>query len=464
MEPAFIQETEHSSSRMIILSMLQDVELIPKTSGDEGTNSTNGTNNANSANSTAGDGESGNGASDETAARKARIAALTNTTADKITFRSELNDQSNLDVWEYVTSYTGSGPDWSWLLGNLDAYDDDGNEYTYYVVETAPDESLYEIGYNDNGLKDSDEKDTITIRNTQKTGSVKVTKTFAGLAPEQLPSGFKITAAYTENGESKTVELTAESEGVTGNGTTEPYRWTIDNLVIGTVVTFTESGYDVPGYNVVTTPAADESGAVSTSATAAQTPGTASFINTYTQVAKVTLDILKIEKDNPGRKLPGATFTLREINSEITGHEPTYKTENDPGISRTTGDQASGHEGETAFEDLETGYYEIRETGIPDGYVITGDAAFYIRVYDGNAELIKVNDTGDRWDVISSIGNFEFGAAGTDGRENALVTVSNEPGAALPSTGGPGTNLLYLLGIMLTAFAGGGLMWKRRRS
>ena len=127
---------------MIILSMLQDVELIPKTSGDEGTNSTNGTNNANSANSTASDGESGNGASDETAARKARIAALTNTTADQITFRSELNDQSNLDVWEFVTFYTGSGTDWSWLLKNLDAYDDDGNEYTYYVVETAPDESL----------------------------------------------------------------------------------------------------------------------------------------------------------------------------------------------------------------------------------------------------------------------------------------------------------------------------------
>ena len=34
---------------------------------------------------------------------------------------------------------------------------------------------------------------------------------------------------------------------------------------------------------------------------------------------------------------------------------------------------------------------------------------------------------------------------------------------ALPNTGGPGTNMLYLLGIMLTGLAGAGLVMKRRR-
>ena len=46
---------------------------------------------------------------------------------------------------------------------------------------------------------------------------------------------------------------------------------------------------------------------------------------------------------------------------------------------------------------------------------------------------------------------------------NKAFTVRNTPGAALPNTGGPGTNQIYLLGIMLTGIAGMGLvMWKKR--
>ena len=407
----------------------------------------------------AGDGEpADNGqtrAGDENSERKRRIAALMNTTEDQILFRSEIGEQSNVDVWEYVTQSTGSGTDWHWVLENLDVYDDDGNEYTYYVVETSPDESLYEITYDSNGIKDSDEEDTITIKNKQEVGAVEVTKTFAGLPAAKLPGGFKITATYTEKGEQKTVELTSSTEGVTGNGTTEPYKWTIGNLPIGTVVTFTESGYDVPGYTVVTNPAADGNNVVTTTASAAETPGQASFVNTYT--LKPTLEILKIEKDNPGRKLPDATFTLREINSEITAHEPTYKDPDDSGITATTDDQ-----GEASFDSLEAGYYEIRETGIPDGYVITGDAAVYIRVANGTIEMLKVNEDGNGWDVVGSIGNFEFAAA--SGTDNAKMTVSNVPGAVLPESGGPGTRIFTILGSMLIVAATGALLLGRRRS
>ena len=177
-------------------------------------------------------------------------------------------------------------------------------------------------------------------------------------------------------------------------------------------------------------------------------------MNTYLQ--NVTLDILKIEKDKPNKKLPGATFTLREINSEITASEPSYKDPDDPGTTATTDGQ-----GKTSFENIEPGYYEIKETGVPAGYVITGDAASYIRVANGSVEMIKVNATGDGWETVSSIGNFEFTAA--SGTENAKVTVSNEPGAELPSTGGPGTNMIYLLGITMIGLASAGFVMKRRR-
>ena len=42
-------------------------------------------------------------------------------------------------------------------------------------------------------------------------------------------------------------------------------------------------------------------------------------------------------------------------------------------------------------------------------------------------------------------------------------TIGNTPGAALPSTGGPGTNLLYLLGGLLITFAGAGFILLQRK-
>ena len=107
-------------------------------------------------------------------------------------------------------------------------------------------------------------------------------------------------------------------------------------------------------------------------------------------------------------------------------------------------------------------FFTIRETGVPDCYVITGDAACYIRIAGGSAEFIKVNDAGDGWDVISSAGNFEFAAAGAGGAENAKLTISNPPGRELPPAGGPGTDIFYLIGILLIALAGAGMVMKKR--
>lgn len=377
---------------------------------------------------------------DENVERRARLARLMGTTEDQIFFRSEAESLSSVDVWEYVDSYTGSGTGWHWDLNNLDAFDDEGNEYTYYVVETAPSETAFEITYANNGVKDSDANDTITIKNRQKTGSVKVTKEFSGIA--SLPVGFKITAAYTVEEIDHLVELTTASAGVTGDGTSiNPYTWTIDSLPIGTVVTFTELGYNADGYNVTVTGSSTASEKTTASATAAAAPGTASFVNTYTR--KITLDILKIEKGKPAVTIPGAGFTLREVNEQITSNAPSYKIPNDPGVEKTTVDG-----GTTAFESLALGYYEIRETGIPEGYIVTGDDACYIRITDAGAQMVKVNASCTGWEDTNSIGNFEFAPA--SGNIHAKLTISNEPGVELPSAGGPGTRLIYILGSMLT--------------
>ena len=55
-------------------------------------------------------------------------------------------------------------------------------------------------------------------------------------------------------------------------------------------------------------------------------------------------------------------------------------------------------------------------------------------------------------------------ASGTfvDGRDG--IKVGNPAGAALPHTGGLGTTMFYILGLLLTGLAGAGLVLSKRRA
>ena len=44
-----------------------------------------------------------------------------------------------------------------------------------------------------------------------------------------------------------------------------------------------------------------------------------------------------------------------------------------------------------------------------------------------------------------------------------ILEVPNTPGVSLPSTGGPGTAMIYLLGAMLTGVAGAGFVARKTR-
>ena len=117
---------------------------------------------------------------------------------------------------------------------------------------------------------------TITIINTDTTGSVEVSKVFVGLTEDALPSDFVITAEWpdgttTTDSESGTATQNKTSvqlkvndaarrseSGVTITKTkTEAenptYIWTITGLPVGTTVTFTEAGYSVAGYTWIGT-------------------------------------------------------------------------------------------------------------------------------------------------------------------------------------------------------------------
>ena len=101
--------------------------------------------------------------------------------------------------------------------------------------------------------------------------------------------------------------------------------------------------------------------------------------------------------------------------------------------------------------DLLPGRYQIQETKAPDGYIITLNTFDFEIKADGTIEPT----TGDGTSLVQYLP-----AVGTD---PAGFRIENEPGAALPNTGGPGTKMLYLFGITMIGLATSGFVVMRRR-
>ena len=198
---------------------------------------------------------------------------------------------------------------WSWAFEKLDTKQViDGKPYTltYTVVEETSELERagfhYTVSYSDDGkgVIETTVDNPLTITNKPIMGSVKVTKAFSGIESSQYPSSFAIDATWTERGEQRTATLTTagdqpENVTLTGSGTSEdPFEWTINNLPLHAEVTFTETGYDVNGYDVTVTGSATSAEKTVATAVADENPGTASFVNTYTPL---TFEVTKIWKD-----------------------------------------------------------------------------------------------------------------------------------------------------------------------
>lgn len=92
------------------------------------------------------------------------------------------------------------------------------------------------------------------------------------------------------------------------------------------------------------------------------------------------------------------------------------------------------------------------ETSAPAGYVLP------------EYEYIKITvDTGEVTYQAGTAGEPRTAETITRNEQEVyLLEVYNSAGVELPAAGGPGTSLIYLLGIMLTAIAGAVLLMKRR--
>ena len=201
----------------------------------------------------------------------------------------------------------------------------------------------------------------------------------------------------------------------------------------------------------------------------------ASLTNTYNQ-KEVALDIVKVKKDEAGTKLSDAQFVLRKLTNDTeTGYPVPTDTGTFDGEETADSPVTTNADGEGSFTGLTQGYYELSESKAPDGYVMANNNPVYIRVHGGVISWVEWSEAQSKWvdKNTGSMVSFEAATAAVEddlstpdnesaAAKNARFTVENEPGEALPNSGGPGIKMFYLLGLIL--ITGMGLLLLRKRS
>ena len=168
--------------------------------------------------------------------------------------------------------------------------------------------------------------------------------------------------------------------------------------------------------------------------------GTANIDNTL----PITITILKVDKNNHEIKLGKAEFKLTKVQAINAVNQVTEGRYEETGI---TSDADDDKKGTLEFAGLTPGFYYLKETKAPAGYVMTEANGWHFQIDENGI----VSGSGD----LSDVGIFRY-------VDPKSVTVENTPGVALPATGGAGTRLFTILGSILILGAGV-LLWRRRR-
>lgn len=173
-----------------------------------------------------------------------------------------------------------------------------------------------------------------------------------------------------------------------------------------------------------------------------------------------------IEKTHESTEEGGqATTYIQYVVAEgNTGSIDTLTTHNEGKATISLGHlNMGGHLGDVSIFGLAEGTYKLVETKAPDGYVIA-DKPFEIKIEDQIGELGSVGTLTVTGQYDGEIGNI----VNTNGIAESILTVwaeiTNRPGSALPETGGIGTTLFTVLGVILMAGAVAFFISRKRNS
>ena len=211
-----------------------------------------------------------------------------------------------------------------------------------------------------------------------------------------------------------------------------------------------------------------------------ETPGDTVYVFTY------ELDGTKVDGQTPNKTLKDAQFVLYRGKD---GADPTYADgiptnveyalvaggkltgwTDDRGTAIGTeevkgpGIVASGENGLFVISGLDAGTYYLEEVKAPAGYNLLKDPVkltIDAEISGGDAET-KQPPTIGRLDLITEGKDGPITTEGNEDNGTVSLEVQNNMGALLPSTGGMGTTLFYIVGAALVLAAGVLFMMKRR--
>lgn len=157
-----------------------------------------------------------------------------------------------------------------------------------------------------------------------------------------------------------------------------------------------------------------------------------------------TYKVVVNKVDQNGDALDGAGFTLYKKDSS--------------GNWNAVGDEITGVTTFT-FSGLDDGDYKLSETTTPDGYNTIDDVEFTVTA-DHDVESASPALNSLSGDVTT--GSLTFTSNITEDDASLTTDVVNKKGSVLPSTGGMGTTILYVVGTILVLVAGILLVTKKR--
>lgn len=128
-------------------------------------------------------------------------------------------------------------------------------------------------------------------------------------------------------------------------------------------------------------------------------------------------------------------------------------------VSRT-GVTADG--GKLDFSQLGAGTYKLSETGILAGYNGIKDIEFTITCALPDAENVVAGTEKAQWSITTTTPGVTFTPGDGDDLGTFTLTIDNNKGTELPSTGGIGTKIFYTMGAVLVIGAGVVLVSRKR--
>ena len=148
-----------------------------------------------------------------------------------------------------------------------------------------------------------------------------------------------------------------------------------------------------------------------------------------------------------GTRLAGAKFVLKNASGKYYYYnESAKKVEWKDALSEAT-EVTTDQSGVAKFKGLDSGTYYLHETEAPAGYNLLKEDV-----------TVTITATyGDDGQITSS-----SATSANNGQYQQVQKIENKSGATLPSTGGMGTTLLYIIGAILVVGAGVLLVARRR--